>query len=213
MKKHILLAAAASLALAPAAFAQSNMSPGAGGERSGSAGQSQLQSADQDFVKKAAIGGMFEVQSSEIAQDKAQSAEVKEFAEQMITDHGKANKELESAAQDLGATVPEELDAKHQQALQKLESASEGAEFDRAYIQAQRNAHKEAVNLFSSYSKSGGDAQLTSWAQKTLPTLQEHARHIQGLNVASRDEGSSSSGRSAAEPRNSGSESQGGGSR
>jgi putative membrane protein len=208
MKKHILLAAAASLALAPAAFAQGKPGSGAASERS--AGQSQLQSADQDFVKKATIGGLFEVQSSELAQDKAQSAEVKEFAEQMIQDHGKANDELESLASDLNAQQPSQLDAKHQQALQELESAGEGAEFDRAYIQAQRNAHREAVSLFSSYSKSGGNAQLTSWAQKTLPTLQEHARHIQGLNVASSGEGSSS-GRSAAEPQNSGSEGRGGG--
>ena len=197
MKKHILLAAAASLALAPAAFAQS----GAGAASERAAGQSQLKSADQDFVKKATIGGLFEVESSELAQDKGQSAEVKEFAAQMIKDHGKANKELGSLAGDLNAQQPSQLDSKHQQALQKLESVAEGAEFDRAYIQAQRDAHREAVSLFQSYSKSGGNQQLTSWAQKTLPVLQEHQQHVQQLNVASRGGGdSSSTGRSSATP-------------
>jgi len=206
MKKHILLAAAASLALAPAAFAQSSgSSPGVAGERSGGAAQTQLRPADQDFVNKATIGNLFEIESSELAQDKAQSAEVKEFAEQMIRDHGKANKELESLSGDLNAQQPSKLDAKHQQALQKLESAGEGAAFDRAYIQAQRDAHREAVSLFSGYSKSGGNEQLTSWAQKTLPTLQEHSRHVQSLNIAEAGGGSSSpSGRSAAEPPRSG---------
>jgi putative membrane protein len=174
MKKHVLMAAAASLALMPAAFAQSNKA-GAAQE------QTQISPADQNFVTKAAIGGMFEVQSSELANDKAQSAEVKKFAKQMIRDHGKANKELTSAAEDKGATVPSALDAKHAAVLQKLDGLS-GAAFDSAYVQAQRAAHKEAVGLFSAYSTSKGDPQLTAWAGKTLPILQEHASHVQGLN-------------------------------
>jgi putative membrane protein len=191
MKKHILLAAAASLALMPAAYAQSNKS-GAAQE------QSQLRPVDQTFVTKAASGGMFEVQSSELAGDKAESNDVKKFAKRMIKDHGKANGELEKLGGQIGADVPSELDAKHAAALQKLEGL-EGAEFDAAYIQAQRAAHKEAVGLFSTYSKAGGNPDLTAWATETLPTLQEHAQHIQGLNVA-QSEGSSSMGRSAAEP-------------
>ncbi len=194
MKKHILLAAAASLALMPAAFAQSN--------KAGSAQeQGQIGSADQEFVTKAASSNMFEIESSQLAEDKAQSAEVKDFAKEMIRDHGKAGKEMTSLAKDRGAQVPKALSGKHAAQLQKLEGL-DGAQFDAAYIQAQRAAHKEAVGLFSSYSKSGGDPELTAWAAKTLPTLQEHARHVQQLNpgVAQSEGSSSDVGRSSAEP-------------
>jgi putative membrane protein len=192
MRKHILLAAVASLALMPAAYAQGNKARAA-------QEQSQIKPADESFVTKAAIGGMFEVQSSELADDKAQSAEVKSFAKQMIKDHGKANKELSSLAKERGATVPSQLDAKHSAELKKLEGL-QGAAFDTAYIQAQRAAHKDAVSLFQSYSGSSGDPQLTAWAGKTLPTLKEHQSHVQTLNpgVAER-EGSSSMGRSSTE--------------
>jgi putative membrane protein len=190
MKKHILLAAAASLALMPAAYAQSSKA-GAAQE------QTQIRPADQTFVTKAASSNMFEIESSELANDKAQGDEVKDFAKQMIKDHGKAGKELSSLAEDRGAQVPRELDAKHAAQLQKLEGL-EGAEFDAAYIQAQRAAHKEAVSLFSTYSKSGGDPELTAWAAKTLPTLQEHARHVQGLNPGmAESQGSSGTGRAS----------------
>lgn len=190
MRKHILLAAAASLAMMPAAYAQGNK-PGAAQE------QTQIKPADQNFVTKAAIGGMFEVQSSELANSKAQSAEVKSFAKQMIKDHGKANKELGSLAKDRGAEVPKALDAKHAAELQKLEGL-QGAEFDKAYIQAQRAGHKEAVGLFQSYSGSNGDAQLTAWAGKTLPTLKEHQSHVQTLNPGVAEGASpSSSGRAS----------------
>ncbi|WP_245497858.1 DUF4142 domain-containing protein, partial [Mesorhizobium sp. M7A.F.Ca.CA.001.08.2.1] len=45
----------------------------------------------QDFVTKAAIGGMFEVQSSKVAQSKLQDPKLKDFAQTMISDHGAAN--------------------------------------------------------------------------------------------------------------------------
>lgn len=182
MKKQILLAAAASLALAPAVFAQGAMSPRSGQQPAAGAESAQLSAADEKFVTNAAVGGMFEVQSSELAEEKAQSAEVKDFAEQMVQDHGKANDELKSAARKLGAEIPTKLDAKHAQMIDKLEGLS-GAQFDSAYIQAQRDAHRDAVKLFTNYSQSDGNAQLTAWAKKTLPTLKEHQQHLQQISV------------------------------
>ena len=44
----------------------------------------------QEFVNKAAIGGMFEVDSSKVATTKAQDQHVKDFAQKMIEDHGAA---------------------------------------------------------------------------------------------------------------------------
>lgn len=195
MRKHILLAAAASLALMPAAFAQSSK-PGTAKEHTKE--QSQLKPADQNFVTKAAIGGMFEVQSSELAKDKAESAEVKDFADMMIRDHDKANKELETLAKDHGANVPTALDAKHEADLKKLQGL-QGAEFDKEYIQVQRGAHKEAIGLFQSYSESKDNPQLTSWAGKTLPVLKEHQSHLQKLSpgVAEGAGKPSNTGRSA----------------
>lgn len=48
----------------------------------------------QNFVDKAAVGGMFEVDSSKIAEGKAQDQGVKDFAKKMIDDHGAANAKL-----------------------------------------------------------------------------------------------------------------------
>lgn len=67
----------------------------------------------QDFVDKAAVGGLFEVDSSKIFEGKAQDQSVKDFAHKMIEDHGAANAKLESIAGEQKLTVPKELDAKH----------------------------------------------------------------------------------------------------
>ncbi|MFC5068441.1 DUF4142 domain-containing protein [Flaviflagellibacter deserti] len=201
MRKHILLAAAASLALAPAAaFAQGAApapmkKPAEMGQQQG-----QLKSADAKFVQNAAIGGAFEVQSSELALKKGESAEVKDFARMMVRDHGKANRELMDLAKEMGAETPKALDSKHNQVIQKLGGLS-GAAFDRMYIQAQLDAHNEAVALFRNYGESSAsNSQLKQFATNTLPILQEHRRHVQGLSGVAQGESDATTGRSSAEP-------------
>ena len=78
----------------------------------------------QDFVTKAAIGGMFEVQSSKAAQNKLQDQSLKDFAQKMISDHGAANAKLESIAGEQKLQVPSNLDSPHKADVDKLQSAS-----------------------------------------------------------------------------------------
>jgi putative membrane protein len=143
----------------------------AGGATSGTA--TGKQGPDHKFVEKATIGGLFEVQSSQLAAQKAQNDQVKQFAQQMVTDHTAANQELTAAAQQKQIQQPSALDQKHADLLKKLEGAS-GEEFDKEYSKAQLGAHKEAVQLFEKASSSAQDPDLKAWAAKTLPKLKEH---------------------------------------
>jgi len=47
--------------------------------------------SDAEFAKKAASGGLAEVEMGKIAKERATDPDVKKFAERMVTDHGKAN--------------------------------------------------------------------------------------------------------------------------
>jgi len=49
-----------------------------------------------------------------------------------------------------------------------------GADFDKQYISDQQSVHKDAVDLFERYAKSGDNAGLKAWAGKILPALQHH---------------------------------------
>src|SRR5436190_3450929 len=69
---------------------------------------------DTLFVREAAIGGLAEVKSAELAKSKASSAQVKSFAEQMVKDHMKANQELEQLAKQKGMELPTALDNEEQ---------------------------------------------------------------------------------------------------
>lgn len=147
----------------------------------------------QEFVTKAANGGMFEVESSRLALDKAKRGEVRTFAQRMVDDHSKANAELETIASKAGLNVPKAMDATHKQKLQQLETGAE-SNFDQRYIRAQAEAHDEAVTLFSTYAKSGGNPELRSFADKTLPTLREHQASVRDLEKSSSGAVGSSTG-------------------
>jgi putative membrane protein len=148
------------------------------------AGDAASKGADpQAFVEKAALDGMTEVELGKLAQQKASSAEVKQFGAQMVKDHGKANAELTSLAKPKNLTVPAKLDAKHQQMVDELKSKS-GAEFDAAYAEHMQMDHSKAVDLFTAASK-GSDPEIAAFARKTLPTLKEHKKMADALPSAS----------------------------
>ena len=129
----------------------------------------------QEFVDKAAAGGMFEV--AKLLEDRYQS--VKEFARKMITDHGAANAKLASMASDQKLTLPKELDAKHKTDLDTLQNSKDPV--DGPYVQMQRDAHSVAVALFESYASDGDNPKLKAFAQETVPTLKMHQQMIEKI--------------------------------
>lgn len=153
----------------------SGHSASAGMSQSGQSGQSgqKLSRADAKFIEQAALSGMAEVASSELAAKKASSDQVKTFAKQMVDEHRKSNEQLMSLAQARGVTPPTQVDREHQRAMEKLEKLS-GAEFDREYMAMQAKDHRKAVQLYEKQAKDGKDPELKSFAQAQLPHLKEH---------------------------------------
>jgi putative membrane protein len=132
-----------------------------------------MSNEDKEFVAKAGMGGLAEVQMGTLALQKASSADVKAFAQRMVTDHSKANAELAEFATAKGLALPTELVGDTQAALDHLATLS-GAEFDKAYMQHMVEDHEKDVAEFDKASTSATDMDLKAWAGKTLPTLKEH---------------------------------------
>jgi putative membrane protein len=136
--------------------------------------------ADKEFVSNAGMAGLAEVQMGNLALQNAQSADVKAFAQRMVTDHGTSNAELAQLATVKGLALPTELAGKHQQGLEHLTGLS-GADFDKAYMQHMVGDHNEAVTLFQNGSTNSSDSDIKAFATKNLPILQEHLRLAQQL--------------------------------
>ena len=139
----------------------------------------------EDFVKTVATSDMFEVQSGQLASEKAQNADVKTFGKQMVDDHTNTSGELKGliSDEDIKVELPGKLDHEHQTNLDKLSGLS-GAQFDREYVRMQIDAHQKAVALFEGYAAAGENADLKDWAGDTLPKLKEHLEHAQKLKAS-----------------------------
>jgi putative membrane protein len=134
---------------------------------------SNMTGEDKDFVAKAGMGGLTEVLMGNLALQKASHADVKAFAQRMVTDHSKANEELRQLALTKGLGLPTEMAGDHKAAFDHLASLT-GAEFDKAYMTHMVEDHEKDVSEFDKASTSATDSDVKTWAGKTLPTLKEH---------------------------------------
>ena len=132
---------------------------------------------DQKFLMGAASGGMFEVTISQMAMERSQDEDVKKIAKKMIDDHGKANQELMKIAQTKNIMLPQQMDPVHMAIVTKL-GGEQGEDFDECFLATQVLAHEEALMCFRKESRMGQDAELKKFAEKSLPTLREHARMV-----------------------------------
>jgi putative membrane protein len=137
---------------------------------------------DKMFAEKAAMGGMFEVQTGKIAQDKGMSQDVKDFGAKMVEDHGKANDELKGIASTKGIDLPTALDAPHQKMVDSL-NAKSGADFDKAYLGIMTKAHKMDNAAFMKEADGGKDADIKAFAAKTDETVKMHIQMLKDIKA------------------------------
>jgi putative membrane protein len=135
-----------------------------------------------DFVKKAAMSDLYEVEAGKIASEKGQSEAVKQFGQHMVEAHSKTTEELKSivTSEKLDVTLPDKLDKKHQKLINALNEAKPEA-FDDTYAAQQVRAHGKAADLFDEYAEGGDNAALKQFAANTLPTIKEHLREAKKL--------------------------------
>lgn len=181
MKSHKQLwfvrAAFGSLVLAALAIAQTRA------VAYGKEDNKDLKHRDVTFIKEAAQGGMAEAQLGQFAVEKAQNKQVKQLGRRIHTDHNKANEELQRIAQKLGVTLPTELERKYRKHVDDLQSKS-GAEFDKAFAEHMIKDHKKDIKEFEKAARDAENADVKSFAERTLPTLREHLRLAQDAGRA-----------------------------
>jgi putative membrane protein len=131
--------------------------------------------SDEEFIAKAVIGGLAEVEMGKLAKQRASSPNVRKLASRMVAEQEKVNRELESIAGRRGIAVPVALDDEHKGKLEDLMKES-GRAFDRSYVRMQVDGHGKMQALLEAEVKGTRDQALKTFAVKTLPTVREHAR-------------------------------------
>lgn len=137
---------------------------------------------DQAFADAAAASDTFEIETSKLAETKAESSKVKQFAKSMIKAHTDSTAKLKTAASAASPalTPVAQLTPMQQQTLDAL-AAKSGTDFDQAYAKAQVEAHQMTLDKLKAYSASGAQATLKTFATGLIPTVTAHLNMAKAL--------------------------------
>ena len=139
---------------------------------------------DKTFLKTASDGSLFEIKTSELALQKSNSPDVKQYAQQMIDDHNKLMDQMKPVATEAGVTPPTDLVSKmHKAEYKKLQGLS-GDAFDQQYIKDQYMDHQQTEQAFKTEESSGQLADEKTTTNQGQPIIDDHMQKIQQLAQA-----------------------------
>jgi putative membrane protein len=128
----------------------------------------------QRFIDFAAQTDMVEANLGQLAQTAADSPELREYAQTLVTDHTSDFNELSGVARQEGLTVPSAIDAEHNKEMIGPIEKLKGATFDHRYIEDLIAAHEKGIAMYRKEAADARDPALKSYAEHALPVLEKH---------------------------------------
>jgi putative membrane protein len=130
-----------------------------------------------------------DIAAGELASGKATNAQVKEFAQRMITDHTGVNRAAGELVGRLGVTpennaTSEKLRRDGELARSAMERET-GAAFDRAYIDQEVEYHTAVLAAIDqTLIPSAQNAELKALLEQTRPAVDAHLQHARQIQTA-----------------------------
>lgn len=180
-----LLAVSAVVAMFSTAGVQAQTQPSAAQKDAvGQTGSNaKLSAGDEKAVKDMAQANINEIAAAKIALNKAQSNDVKAFAQKMVDDHGAALTKVQTVAQQKGVTLPTEPDAMHKAMAANLEKQS-GDAFDKMYMEnAGTKDHQMVLSKLQSDAKMIKDPDVKALADAHTPVVEQHLKSAQQMSA------------------------------
>ncbi|MDH7638204.1 DUF4142 domain-containing protein [Sphingomonas oryzagri] len=134
-----------------------------------------------EFVGKAGASDTFEIDSARLMVT-SQNPSIKAFATQMITDHSKSTKMVQSAARlDHVALKKPSMSVGQRKDLSALKAVPAGKTKDDLYVKQQKAAHDDAHALMEDYAANGTGRHLKAAAGKIAPVVEKHQSMLSSM--------------------------------
>ncbi len=132
-------------------------------------------SKPETTIEKIAYTNNAEIDFGQLASRNGDNEIVREYAEEMVDQHKKAQDELESIAQESNVTLDDELvlSNMHKPTRDSLSFLS-GEAFDSVYIQSQIKMHSATIDMFEAISDTTQDQNLKNFVDEYLPKVRMH---------------------------------------
>jgi putative membrane protein len=129
-----------------------------------------MDNQDTRVITEAASTSMLSMELSRIAEERAVTPEVKEFARELSEEHSGVKQDLEGVAQRKQIVLPQAMSQDHQDKVENVTEQS-GLDFDREYIEEIISVHRDKVDDFESLSRDSDDPEIREFAINILPSL------------------------------------------
>lgn len=136
-----------------------------------------LDHEDARFLKQALTADQFELLTSKIALNRATGDFTREFAKEMVIDHGAADNEAIQTAEDRGLSPSVNLPRPLEAAINHLRNL-QGPAFDQAYRRVQEQGHEATIHAFKREIENGHDDLVKAMAVKELPEIELHYKML-----------------------------------
>jgi len=152
-------------------------------QTSSTGSMAKLSSGDEKALKDMAQANINEIAAAKIALNKAESSDVKAFAQKMVDDHGDALTKVQTVAKQKDVTLPTEPDAQHKAMADKLEKES-GDAFDKMYMEnAGTKNHKMVLSKLQSDAKNIKDPDVKALADAHTPVVEQHLKSAEQMKM------------------------------
>ena len=138
-------------------------------------GRSPLNAQDKAFLGQAVMFNTPAIHAALVAEDQADSPAAKAYARLALSDHNDIANDLSELAGRYGVGLPNpcELGGAADQAINQLQVGARRL-FDRAYMTAQAQDDRDAIDLFEQEARSAGDSEVGQFASQTAERLRQH---------------------------------------
>jgi putative membrane protein len=138
---------------------------------------------DQSFIHKTMEDDVAQEQMGQLAAQKSQSDDVKQFGQKMAQIHEQLTNQLMPVAKKLGVDEPKQPSKKDRQEIEKMQSLS-GPDFDAAFIKAMLKDQQDDLKGFQSEAQGAQDPNIQQLAKMDEPVLNQHLQILQKIAQA-----------------------------
>jgi putative membrane protein len=129
--------------------------------------------SDAPFAKKAELVELQTLKLAQLAQEKAKSEIVRNFAAQVLADRPEEADQLSKAAWKENISLPNSLATRDEAAYERIYMLN-GPEFDKAYMQQTVRTLTDTLQTFRREAATGNDEVVRRFAAETIPVLENH---------------------------------------
>jgi putative membrane protein len=140
-----------------------------------------LNAVDFNFVGQANLGAPFQVDSGRLAETKATTPAIRDYAHLMVTTHIPVVDALNVILKQKNITPSNTLLHGAYDSMIFTLKADRGTAFDRNYVNGQVEYQKGNSALFEQEIQNGADPDLKEFARKTLPKIVDHLHRAEKL--------------------------------